>query len=449
METYDLIVIGGGPAGMEAARRAAEGKKSVLLIEQERIGGTCLNRGCIPTKALLRSGHLIATAREGEHLGLNGSPGGYDLNAVFAHARRISGTIAGQGEEALRRAGVAIVHAAAQIHDDLAVEAGGQIYHGENILAAVGGAPALPPIAGISQPGIWTSDDLFADTVFEPFESITIIGGGVIGMEFAQFFLDLGIRVTILEALPRLLANLDKDFGQSLQASFRRRGAVILTGAAVKRVETLPQGFKAVAEDKNGVQEVVSDRLLVCTGRRPATAGLFAPRLAEQLGLQRDYVPVMDDTMETAVGHLYAAGDIVMGGVQLAHAASAEAVNAVAAMFGQGGHKDLSLVPSCVYTAPECASVGLTQAQAEEKGIPVTVRRRLSLSNGKSLIDEDGRGFAKEVFDQQSGRLLGVQLMCGHASEMIGLLGLAIRQKATMDQLDETIFPHPTVSEFL
>jgi dihydrolipoamide dehydrogenase len=121
----------------------------------------------------------------------------------------------------------------------------------------------------------------------------------------------------------------------------------------------------------------------------------------------------------------------------------------VAAMIGQGGHKDLSLVPSCVYTAPECASVGLTQAQAEEKGIPVTVRRRLSLSNGKSLIDEDGRGFAKEVFDQQSGRLLGVQLMCGHASEMIGLLGLAIRQKATMDQLDETIFPHPTVSEFL
>lgn len=454
MEKYDLIVIGGGPAGMEGAARAASLHKKVLLIEKDKVGGTCLNRGCIPTKALLRTAGLYRTMKDGSHLGLTGfetlgEGSGYDLKAVFAHAHEVSSAISQQGEEGLKRAGVDILHGKAMVREDLSVSAGEETYQAENVLVAAGGKPSLPPIEGIRQEGVWTSDDLFALTDFPRLESITIIGGGVIGMEFAQFFLDLGIKVTILEALPRLLANMDREFGQSLQISFRKKGAQILTGAMVEKVEKTEDGWKCTAEDKKGKQEVLSDAVLVCTGRRPCTEGLFAEEAVSRLELVKGYLPVHMDTMETAVPHLYAAGDLVSGGVPLAHAATAEAVNAVASMFGAPWHKDLSLVPSCVYTSPECASVGMTQQEAEEKGIEVNVRKKLTLSNGKSIIDEDGRGFAKEVFSAETGQLLGAQLMCGHASELIGLIGAAIRSKVTMEEFDASILPHPTVSEFL
>lgn len=450
METYDLIVVGAGPAGMEAASRAASLHKKVLVVEKDTVGGTCLNRGCIPTKALLRTARLYQTVKDAEHLGIHASELSFSVNEVFAHAREVSAVISGQGEEALRRAGVEIVKGTAVIGEDLGVSVNGETFHGAHVLAAVGGSPSLPPVEGIRQEGVWTSDDLFAAREFPPMESVVIIGGGVIGVEFAQLFLNLGIKVTILEALPRLISSMDREFGQSLQVSFRKRGAQILTGASVTAVKKTENGWRCVAQDKKGIHETDADRVLVCTGRRPCTDDLFAESLKERLGLVHGYVPVRDmDTMETSVPHLYVAGDLVRNGIQLAHAASAEAVNAVAAMFRAPWHKDLSQVPSCVYTSPECASVGLTQQEAEEKGFKVNVRRRLTLSNGKSVIDEDGRGFAKEVFDAVTGCLLGVQLMCGHASEMIGLLGLAVRQKTTIDMFDSTVMPHPTVSEFL
>ena len=448
MERFDLIVLGAGPGGYTAALEAAGLKKSVLLVEADRLGGTCLNRGCIPTKALLRSAHLYREALECEELGVKVDGAAYDLPAMCRRANAVQDQLRDGIASLLKKGKVEQVTGRGKVLTGHSVEVNGQVYEADHILVATGSVPAMPPIPGLDLPGVVTSDDLLSGEGVNC-KSLLVIGGGVVGVEFAQVYSDLGCEVTIVEALPRLLANLDREMGQSLAMSFKKRGVQVFTDSSVKSLAADGGKLACTFADKKGnEQTLAAEKVLVCTGRRPNTKELFTPEVEEALAMERGYIPA-DGDGRTKVEGIWAAGDLLLGGIQLAHAAEAEARNAVRAMFGEKPVKDISLVPACIFTQPEIASVGMTADQAKAAGIQTGAQKNLSTSNGKALIDGADRGFVKLLYRKEDGVLLGAQLLCPHASEMIGGLTAAIRYGLTLDQVRETIFPHPTVSEVI
>ena len=444
---FDLIVVGGGPGGYTGALEAAALKKKVLLIEEDALGGTCLNRGGIPTKALLRAAGIYREMVHAADLGLACTEPSYDLAAMSERGAAVQTNLRDGIAAMMKRGGVTVVNARGRILDGHHVEADGEVYEGANVLAAAGSVPSLPPIPGLDLDGIVTSDDLL-DGKGVDCKSLVIIGGGVIGVEFAQIYSSLGAKVTIIEALPRLLANLDRELGQGLAMSLKKRGVEIFTSAAVTAVTACEGGLACTFSDKKGEHSAEGEKVLVCTGRKANTADLFSEETAAALGLVKGFVPA-DALGKTCVDGLWAAGDLVLGGIQLAHAAEAAARNAVAAMFGEPAVKDASYIPSCIFTDPEIACVGLSLDEAKAAGIPAAAKKNLSTSNGKALIEGADRGFAKLVYNTETGAVLGAQLMFPHAAEMVGGLTAAIRSGLTVDGLAATVFPHPTVSEVL
>ncbi|MEG1878183.1 MAG: dihydrolipoyl dehydrogenase [Pseudoflavonifractor sp.] len=445
MEQFDLIVLGAGPGGYTAALEAAKLGKTVALVERKDLGGTCLNRGCIPTKALLRAASVYRGARDGEALGVRVGDLVCDTAAMYQHVGQVTATLRDGIAALLQRGKVKVLVGTGRIEQSNLVSVDGCEYGADRILVAVGSRPSLPPIPGLDLPGVVTSDGLLAGEGADA-KRLVIIGGGVIGAEFAQIFSDLGREVTILEALPRMLANMDRELAQNLNMIFKKRGIAVHTGAAVTGITREKDGLLCHYTEKDAAAEVPADCVLVCTGRRPETEQLFAPNLAVET--LRGYLPVNGD-FETAIPGVYAVGDVVAGGIQLAHAAENQAKNAVRAMFGAVPGKELSLIPGCVYTDPEIASVGLTADDAKGAGRAVRVQKSLTSANGKALVEGAERGFSKLVFDGESGKLLGAQLMCPHAAEMIGGLTAAIAAGLTEAQLARAIYPHPSVSEIL
>jgi dihydrolipoamide dehydrogenase len=445
MAEFDLIVIGAGPGGYVAALEAAALGKKVAIAERREVGGTCLNRGCIPTKALLRAARTYREATHSAELGITVTGAGCDTEAMYRHVGEVTAALRGGIETLLKKGKVEFLSGTARVEGEGRVSVAGTEYTAERILLAVGSRPARPPIPGLELPGVVTSDELLAGQGANG-ARIAIIGGGVIGVEFAQIFSDLGRQVTILEALPRILSNMDRELSQNLGMILKKRGVDIHPGAAVSGIEAEEGGLVCRYTEKDVPGKVRCDCVLVCTGRRPATEEVFAPGVGPEL--ERGYVHV-DERFETGMRDVYAVGDIVAGGLQLAHAAESQAKNAVRAMFGAEPVKDLSLIPSCVFTDPEIASVGLTADEAKAAGRAVTVRKSLTSANGKSLVEGAERGFAKLVFDGEDGPLVGAQIMCPHASEMIGGLTAAITAGLAEAQLARAVFPHPTVSEIL
>ena len=445
MAEFDLIVIGAGPGGYVAALEAAALGKKVAIAEEREVGGTCLNRGCIPTKALLRAGRTYYEAAHSEELGITVSGASCDIETMYRYVGGVTSGLRAGIEGLLSRGKETCLKGFAKVEGEGLVSVGEERYCADHILLACGSRPARPPIPGLELEGVCTSDELLAGEGMDA-QRIVIIGGGVVGVEFAQIFSDLGREVTVLEALPRILANLDREFSQSLSMVMRKRGINVQTGAMVSAIAAEDGDLVCRYAVKDVPDEVRADRVLVCTGRRPATEGVFAPGIGPEL--ERGYVRV-NEHMETSVKGVYAVGDIVAGGVQLAHAAEAQAKNAVRAMFGLEPVKDINLIPSCVFTSPEIASVGLTADEAKEAGRKVTVRKSLTSANGKARVEGAERGFAKLVFDGEDGPLVGAQLMCPHASEMIGGLTAAIVAGLTEKELGKAVFPHPTVSEIL
>lgn len=443
MEHYELIVIGGGPGGYVAALEAARLGKRVALAESRQLGGTCLNRGCIPTKALLRASRVYREARDSAQLGITTTGAAYDMGAMHTRLETVTDQLRGGIESLLQRAKVTVLPGLATIPTPSTVRVAGVDYGADNIIIATGSNPAAPPIPGSDLPGVVNSDGLLCDGGVDC-KRLVIIGGGVVGVEFAQIYNDLGCGVTILEAMPRLLPPMDREISQNLTMLLKKRGVEIHTGALVNEIAQGEDGLVCRYTEKETDCTAAADCVLICTGRVPNTNGLWAPEI--DLAPQRGYIPV-DEQQKTAVDGIYAIGDVVLGGIQLAHAAEAAGRNAVHAICGLPPAKEMLSVPSCVFTEPEIATVGITADEAKARGRAVQVVKNLTSSNGKSVIEGAERGFVKLVFEAGSDRLLGAQLMCSHASEMVGGLTAALNAGLTRAQLESTIFPHPTVSE--
>lgn len=443
---YDLIVIGGGPAGYSAAMTASKTGLSVLVIESGKtLGGTCLNRGCIPTKALLHSSGLIRQIKSASELGADAS---VEVNEekLFAYRDETVNSLVTGLEQSVKACGATVVNGRASILPDsedgnISVEAGGVIYKAKDVLLATGTVPALPQIEGIDSDCVITSDDILEGKELPG--SLIIVGGGVIGCEFASLYTDLGRKVTVIEALPRILANMDKDLARNLQMILKNRGAEIFSGSQVKKIEG--DGAKAVVTFCDGKEEktVTADKVLIATGRRPVLDAVDA--LSDRLKIERGRI-VTDENGMTSVEHLYAAGDITEG-IQLAHKASSEGTNTAMAAAGGKPVYDMRYVPSCVYCSPEIACVGMTDTEAKEAGIDAVAVRSLTSANSRSVITREERGFIKLVADKAGKTLIGAQLMCANASDIIGELVLAIANKLSIEDCLKSVRPHPSYEE--
>ena len=440
MYDFDLIVVGGGPGGYEAALHAAKLGLKTALVEKDFVGGTCLNRGCIPTKALLHASSVYEEAKNGAALGISAEPA-VDLHAVYAYKQQVVEKLRNGVEGLLKGAKVTVLSGAGTLTAEHTITVNGTAYTAAHVLLATGSVPARPPIPGLDLPGVYTSDELLAGV--EPFRSIVIIGGGVIGMEFATFFNDLDVDVTVVEGLDRLLPVMDKELGQNLAMIMKKRGVKITTGAMVQSVTKTETGLSVNFEAKGVSSRAEAEVVLCAIGRRPYTEGLFGDGVSLEMDGRRIKV---NEQFETSMKDVYAIGD-VSAKIQLAHVATAQGLYAVNAIAGKANGVDLSIVPSCVYTRPEIASVGMTEQEAKDAGIPVKVGKVTMFSNGRTIILNGDRGFMKVLAHAESRRILGVQLMCANASDMIGAWGEAIANGLTPEDMRKAMRPHPTFEE--
>ncbi len=444
--TFDIAIIGGGPGGYTAAEKAAKEGLSVVLFEQDRIGGTCLNRGCIPTKALLHTAEAYAALADAEALGIHVENISVDFAAM--HRRKDSVVSAlRQGVEKLMKANkVTVVSGTACIQAPSVVSCNGETYEVKDILIATGSKVFYPPIPGIHGPGVYNSDDLL-EGEGKALNSLVIIGGGVVGVECACLYRDLGCEVTILEVADHILPPMDREIAQRLTMFLKKQGITVAAKVSVEKIEGEPGAMSVTYRDKKGTSYTVqAEGVLAATGRRANLEGL----LSEGLDLQLERGAVVGDYAGcTSIPHIYVIGDAKAGNIQLAHVASAQGENAVAHIVGKPLPLDLSVVPSCVYTNPEIASVGLTEDEAKAAGIKPKCGKILTGANGKCLIEGAESGYVKVVSDSETGRILGAQLVCPRATDMIGELAVAVQKKLTAAELAAVVHAHPTFGEMV
>lgn len=473
---YDLIVIGAGPGGYPAALRAAELGRRTAVIECRVLGGTCLNRGCIPTKTLLHATGLYRETLKASEAGLRAESLELDGPALRARKNQVVETLQNGIAAQFKKHKVDVYYGIGTIEGEhlvtvtpnkvaeelseepsagpqtgAPVETSGNqpsaLIHLEaaNILIATGSTPAAPPIPGSGLEGVADSD-IMLEEVDMSLKSLVIIGGGVIGMEFAQIYSDIGCQVTVLEAMDRILPGMDREIAQNLKMIGKKRNIDIHTGAMVKEIQKTSDGFLLCRyEEKGAEKEAAGERVLIATGRRPNTSNLFGESMKGRIAETRGCIQV-DDHYRTSVPGIYAIGDVI-GGIQLAHAATAEGITAVEHLFGCKPRYSTALIPSCVYTDPEIAVIGKTSEEAKEAGIEVITGKYLMSMNGKSLLSGQERGFIKLTAEKGSRQVIGAQLMCARATDMISTLELAIQNHLTVEQLAELILPHPTFCE--
>lgn len=443
MKTYDLIVIGAGPGGYTAALKAADCGQSVAIVEERDVGGTCLNRGCIPTKAML---HVSDAVREASALGAWGVETGevrVDFEALNRKKDEVVARLRSGVEGLFRSKKVDLLRGTGSIAGAGVVTVNGETYGAGNILIATGSVPARPPIPGLEN--AVTSDDLLdSGGQRKLYESMVIIGGGVIGVELASVYSALGCRVTVLEAMDRILPNMDREICQNLTMILKKRGVQVQAGAMVSAVEKSSDGSLTVHYTcKDRPMDARGEAVLCAIGRRANTEGLFADGFSLEMDRARI---VTNERYETSVPGIYAIGDVTSR-VQLAHVASAQGAACAGSLAGRPVPTDPSLVPSCIYTSPEIASVGITADEAKTSGRDVKVGKALMSANGKTVIAGGERGFIKIVADARTGVILGAQLMCERATDMLSQFTAAILNQTTAKDMARAVRPHPTFDE--
>lgn len=444
---FDIAIIGGGPGGYNAAEKAAKAGLQVVLFEKEDLGGTCLNRGCMPTKALLHSAETYEImARHAEVIGVKADNVSFDFAAMHARKAQVVEELR-KGVEKLMKAGkINVVYGQAQITAPGVVVCNDETYEVKDIVIATGSKVSYPPIPGIRDEGVYNSRDLL-EGEGKMFSSLVIIGGGVVGVECASIYMALGCEVTVLEAADHILPFMDKEIAQRLTMMLKKRGAKVEAKAMVQKIEGTPGNMTVTYTDKKGGEHTVTaEGVLAAAGRGANLDGLFGPGVEPELFKN---AVVGDEVGRTSIPNVYVIGDAKARNIQLAHVAEAQGTNVVAVITGKEPPIDMSVVPSCVYTVPEIASVGMTEDQAKAAGIAIKTAKFLTGANGKCLIENTDSGYVKLVTDAADGRILGAQLVCPRATDMIGELSLAVQKGITASGLHAVIHPHPTFSEML
>ena len=436
---YDICVIGGGPGGYVAAIRAARQGANTCLIERDELGGTCLNRGCIPTKTLLQTAHFYQEWKAMEDFGVSVS-GTVNVDwkqAVKNKEQRVR-TLVGGVSGLLRRHKVTVIRGEAHFADDKHVIVDGKQIESKHFILATGSAPVLPPVAGMELPGILTSDHALSLEKLPA--SMVILGGGVIGLELGQMFAALGVQITIVEMESRLISRFDREVSDLIAQKFRRQGVEVMLSSKVTKVEP---GYTVSIETPAGPVQRTCEAVLVVAGRRPESG------LAQELGLKLNGRAVaVNEHLQTSKPHIYAIGDVTGIGM-LAHSASHQGIHAVDHALGlwQGGGK--GFLPACVYTDPELASVGMTEEEAKAAFGEILVGKFPFTASGRALSAGKTEGFVKIIAGARYHELLGVHIVGPCATELIAEATLALELECTAEELMQTIHAHPTLSEGL
>ena len=439
-----VLVIGGGPGGYVAAIRAAQLGASVTLVESVKIGGTCLNRGCMPTKALLHSAEVYELATKSADIGILGRDVGVDWARVQANRQSVSDRLT-SGVAALMRANkIRVVDGKAEFTGPKTVQVGAETISADKVIIAVGSKPNMPPVPGLAESKA-ALDSTGALTLDHIPESLAVIGGGVIGLELGSVYMRFGTKVTVIEMLPRLLPLMDAELTGLVRAQLEAEGMEILTDASVVSVSDTASGAELKVKTASGERVIAAEKILVSTGRSPLTEGLGLEKAGVRL--DKGYI-VTDEHLETSVKGVYAVGDC-NGKLMLAHAAMAMGEAAAENAMGGSSVFDAAASPSCAYIGPEFACVGLTEADCAARGIEVKVGRFPTSANGKSLVVGAVNGMVKVIAGAKYGEILGVHILADRATDIIEEAALAIRLEATIDELVDTIHCHPTVSEAL
>ena len=448
-----MIIIGAGPGGYETALLAARRGVEVILIESGPVGGTCLNEGCIPTKAFCRNAEVLDGLHEAEGFGVTGLSYDFDFRAVVSRKNAVVEQLRGGVEGLLGHKNITLVRGKAYFKDDHTILVDGQEYMADYIIIATGSVSATLPIPGAELPGILTSKEIL--DIQEIPGRLCIIGGGVIGLEFASIFRSFGSEVTVLEYCKDILPRFDTDLAKRLKQSLGKRGIEINTQSQVTAINE-NNGVYEVAYTRKGKEEtVVADKVLMAVGRR---ANLDSLNLAD-IGIQctRRGVAV-NEVMQTNIPHIYAIGDI-NGLMMLAHAATFQGIVALDHIMGYQNEIDLSVMPAAVFTSPEAASVGLTEYECKENGIPVKCLKSFFRANGKAVTMGETDGFCKIVVaaepkegsdtPYEPGRILGCHMYGPHSSDIIQEACALISRKATLAEFKDIIHTHPTLTEVL
>ena len=439
---YFLAIIGGGPAGYTAAEYASKAGKDVVLFEQNAVGGTCLNVGCIPTKSLLYGAKQYYNATHAQKYGVTAENVAFDFAAMQKRKTIVVRKLVAGIKQRLNNEHCTLVSGFARViscqPSVVSIECNGETYEAENLMICTGSTNFVPPIPGIQDnPAVWDSTDALNATELP--KSVIIVGGGVIGMEFATLYHELGVPVTVIEALPSILPNLDPEVVAVLAEKYKKAGINILTGTKVEAID----GGKVTA---NG-EVYEAERILVSVGRRANLNGLEA---LNEIELNRGAI-VIDDFCKTNLPNVYACGDVT-GKIMLAHVAARQAEVAVGRMLKTIPLQRIAYnaIPSVVYTNPEIASVGLTEKQAEEMGLAVEVRRLPMTFSGRFMAENEGEtGLCKMLIAAKTQSVLGVHMIGNPCSEFIAAASFAVRMGYTVGEFQQVVFPHPTVSEIL
>lgn len=447
----DLIVIGAGPGGYVAAIRAAQLGAKVICVEKEYLGGTCLNWGCIPSKAMIAQVERLNHVKHAKDLGVKGvGEVSMDMEAFAKRRDKIVTTQRGGIGMLFKKNNIRHVEGFASFVDKNTIEVKGkdktEKLTAKNFVLAMGSSVIHIPVPGLEggkDKGVWTSDEAVSCTAAP--KSMLVLGGGAVGVEFSYVFNGLGTDVTLVEMMPNLIPMMDTDLGVELGKQLGRQGIKVRAGSSLEKVEKTANGWKCFIKKGTETETVEVEIVLLGVGRKANTDGMNLENIGVKL--HRRGVEVADDSLRTHVSNIWAIGDVT-GRIQLAHVASAEGICAVTnAVKGENRFMDYKAVPNCVYTIPEVASVGLTQSEAEAQGHEVVIGKANFRIFGKAMAIGEVDGFVKIVAEKKYGEVLGVHMIGPHVTDMIAAGVAALRLEATMDFMAETIHAHPTLSE--
>jgi len=446
-EMFDVVVIGGGPGGYTAAAKVNALGGRVALVEKEALGGTCLNQGCIPTKTLLKSTEVLETVKKAKDFGVEVSPLEISLEKLLDRKKAIIKRLNTGIEFLMKSNNVTIFRGEGKITgtDEVTVYGSSEpiILNTRNIILASGSQPTSIP--GLEPDGQRILNSEHALMLSSIPSSLLIIGAGAIGVEFASIYHKLGAKVTLVEGMDRILPFADEEVSNSLKQLMMREKISVLIESNVKGIIKSEEGLKVNVDTPKGSQEIQVDKVLVAVGRRPNYENLGL----EKIGVQVEKGKIIVNAqMETSVPHVYAIGDVT-GGILLAHVASAEGT--LAAINAMGGQKDIDykVVPSCIYTLPELACVGMTEQQAHDQGIKMVIGKSQFTGSGKALAMGENKGMVKIIAEAKSGKILGVHILGPQATSLISEAALAIKLGATVEDIADTIHAHPSLPETL